>query len=74
MRSYHFKILFAKDADIIVNIIPVHIEYQSFSSSKFEYNGITTPITSPAKESFDKSKKYSASFSLLILSFSFPSF
>ena len=39
---------------MIVNIMPVHIEYQLFSFNKSEYNGITTPITSPANESLDK--------------------
>lgn len=58
---------------MIVNIIPVHIEYQLFSFDISEYNGTTTPITSPAKHSFDKSKKYAASFSRLVLSFSLPS-
>lgn len=58
---------------MIVNIIPVHIEYQLFSFDISEYNGTTMPITSPAKHSFDKSKKYAASFSRLVLSFSLPS-
>ena len=76
MRPYrcYFNILLANTAEIIVNRIPVHIEYQLFSFDKSEYNGITTPITRPANESLDKSKKYPASFSRLVLSFSLTSF
>mgnify|MGYP000745855650 CR=1 FL=1 len=39
----------------------------------FENKGNIIPMTIPAKHSFDKSKKYPASFSRLTLSFSLPS-
>lgn len=70
---YYFNILFANKADEAVNTNPkkatIHMTIFSTSDSK----GKIILITNPAKESFDKSKKYPASFSLLTLSFSLPS-
>lgn len=73
MHPCYFKILFASNADKVVNTIPNNVTNHILTSSIFEKRGDITPITIPAKHSLDKSKKYPASFSLLVLSLSFRS-
>ena len=67
------NILFASKADKEVNTIPISTTYQLCSSFTLENIGITTPTTKPAKDNFDKSKKYPANFSRRVLSRSLDS-
>lgn len=71
---YYFNILFASNADNTVNTIPNIATSHIVAFWVSENKGNVIPITSPAKESLDRSKKYPASFSRLILSFSLTSF
>lgn len=70
---HYFKILFASKADKVVNIIPNTAIIHILAFSVSDNNGNIRPITMPANMSFDKSKKYPASFSLLVASLFFIS-
>nr|DAN49528.1 MAG TPA: hypothetical protein [Caudoviricetes sp.] len=70
----YFKILFAKLANIYVDITPKIRVLQFISFAALVNKGVMPPKTSAANISLDKSKKYPASFSRLVLSFSLPSF
>lgn len=67
IRLVYFNILFAINANIMVSIRPNTAAIQVLKSSMSDSKGIMIPITNPAKDTFDKSKKYPASFSLLTL-------
>lgn len=56
-----------------VSIRPKTAAIHVLKSSTFESNGMMIPITNPAKETFEMSKKYPASFSFLTLFFSLTS-
>lgn len=70
---YYFNILFASNADNTVNTIPNIATSHIVAFWVSENKGSVIPMTNPAKESLDKSKKYPASLSRLVLSFSFRS-
>ena len=70
---YYFNILFANNADEAVNTNPKKATIHMIMFSTSDSSGKIILITNPAKESFDRSKKYPASFSRLTLSRSFCS-
>ena len=69
----YLSILLANNADNIVSTNPNVAAHQILRSPTLVNKGKMIPITRPAKESFDISKKYPANFSRLILSLSFLS-
>jgi len=60
-------------AKITVNITPATNTYQFIPISILVYSGVIPPNTNATKVSWERLKKYPASFSRLVLSFSFRS-
>ena len=69
----YFKIKFPILAKIMVSVIPATNIYQFIPTSILVYSGVTPPNTNATKVSWERLKKYPASLSRLVLSFSFRS-
>nr|DAJ64987.1 MAG TPA: hypothetical protein [Caudoviricetes sp.] len=69
MFPYHFNILLAKSAGMMVSSTPNNTDSQFVTSLMSENSGNIKPTINPAKDSFDKSKKYPANFSRLVSDF-----